>query len=128
MSKPLHDTLTTLSQRAEGAFQDAGRPLLRTLARVTKSAEIIETACNTPWRPSDGNGAPSLVAWRWPPWWSSSLGWLAISTLVSWRSAELEQLNMEIAQSEARLAELNRRGGKIRINRLRRAVVCPCVY
>ena len=41
--------------------------------------------------------------------------WLAVSTLVSWRSAELEQLNMEIAQSEARLAELDRRGGKIEL-------------
>jgi hypothetical protein len=35
--------------------------------------------------------------------------------LVSWRSAELERLNTEIAQSEARLEELNRRGGKIEL-------------
>ncbi len=38
----LHDTLTTLSQRAEGAFQEAGRPLLHTLAGVTKAAEETE--------------------------------------------------------------------------------------
>jgi hypothetical protein len=38
----LHDTLTTLSQRAERAFQEAGRPLLHTLAGVTKAAEETE--------------------------------------------------------------------------------------
>ncbi len=38
----LHDTLTTLSQRAGRAFQDAGQPLLHTLARVTKAAEDTE--------------------------------------------------------------------------------------
>ena len=38
----LHDTLTTLSQRAERAFQEAGRPLLHTLAEVTKAAEETE--------------------------------------------------------------------------------------
>jgi exonuclease VII large subunit len=75
----LHDTLTTLSQRAEGAFQDAGRPLLHTLAVV---AVIIGV-------------------------------WLMASTLVSWRSAELEQLDAAIAQRQARLEELDRRGGKI---------------
>jgi len=41
--------------------------------------------------------------------------WLAVSTLVSWRSAELEQLNTAIAQSKARLEELDRRGGKIEL-------------
>ena len=65
-------------------------------------------------KPSDGNGVPSPVARRWPPWWSSSLGvWLAVAGVG--RSAELEQLNTAIAQSEARLAELNRRGGKIEL-------------
>ena len=39
--------------------------------------------------------------------------WLTASLLVSWRSAELERLNAEIAQSKARLEELDRRGGKI---------------
>ena len=39
--------------------------------------------------------------------------WLTASLLVSWRSAELEQLNAEIAQRKARLEELDRRGGKI---------------
>jgi len=39
--------------------------------------------------------------------------WLAVSTLVSWRNAELEQINTEIAQGKARLEELDRRGGKI---------------
>ena len=38
----LHDALTTVSQRAEWAFRDAGQPLLHTLAGVTKSAEEIE--------------------------------------------------------------------------------------
>ena len=41
--------------------------------------------------------------------------WLAASTLVSWRSVELEQLNAEIAQREARLEALDRRGGKIEL-------------
>ena len=41
--------------------------------------------------------------------------WLTASLLVSWRSAELERLNAEIAQSEARLKELTQRGGKIEL-------------
>ncbi|MEI2773184.1 MAG: hypothetical protein V9G98_21410 [Candidatus Competibacter sp.] len=112
----LHDTLTTLSQRAEGAFQDTGRPLLRTLAEVTKSAEAIENRLQR-----------AMKTFRWQ--WGAIAGgaalaavvvvilgvWLAVSTLVSWRSAELEQLNTEIAQSKARLEELNRRGGKIEL-------------
>ncbi|MCC8985456.1 MAG: hypothetical protein LM513_02595 [Nitrospira sp.] len=112
----LHNTLTTLSQRAEGAFQDAGRPLLHTLAEVTKAAEDTEERLQR-----------AVKSFRWQ--WGAIAGgaalaavvvvilgvWLAVSTLVSWRSAELEQLNMEIAQSEARLAELNRRGGKIEL-------------
>ena len=41
--------------------------------------------------------------------------WLTASLLVSWRSAELEQLDAEIAQRKARLEELDRRGGKIEL-------------
>ncbi len=112
----LHDTLTTLSQRAEGAFQDAGRPLLHTLAEVTKSAEAIEhrlqRAVETfrwKWGAIVGGGALAAVV-------AVTLGvWLAASTLVSWRSAELEQLDAAIAQRQARLEELDRRGGKIEL-------------
>ncbi|HRE65169.1 MAG TPA: hypothetical protein PKU77_15380 [Ferruginibacter sp.] len=112
----LHDTLTTLSQRAEGSFQEAGRPLLHTLAGVTKAAEAIEHRLQR---------AVKTFQWKWGAIAGGAalaavmvviLGvWLAVSTLVSWRSAELEQLNMEIAQSEARLEALNRRGGKIEL-------------
>ena len=112
----LHDTLTTLSQRAEGAFQDAGRPLLHTLTRVTKAAEDTEERLQR-----------AVKSFRWQ--WGAIAGgaalaavvvvilgvWLAVSTLVSWQSAKLEQLNTEIAQSKARLEELNRRGGKIEL-------------
>ena len=112
----LHDTLITLSQRAEGAFQEAGRPLLHTLARVTKSAEEIEERLQR---------AVKTFQWQWGAIAGGTalaavvvviLGvWLAVSTLVSWRSAELEQLNAEIAQRKARLEELDRRGGKIEL-------------
>ncbi len=112
----LHDTLTTLSQRAEGAFQEAGRPLLHTLARVTKSAEEIESRLQH-----------AVKSFRWQ--WGAIAGgtalaavvivilgvWLAVSTLVSWQSTELERLNTAIAQSKARLEALNRRGGKIEL-------------
>jgi len=112
----LHDTLTTLSQRAEGAFQDAGRPLLHTLASITQAANAIEHRLQR-----------AVKTFRWK--WSLIAGgtalaavlilifgaWLAASTLVSWRSAELEQLNAEIAQRQARLEELDRRGGKIEL-------------
>ena len=112
----LHDTLTTLSQRAEGALQDAGRPLLHTLVRVTKAAEETEERLRRAvktfqwkWGAIAGGAALAAVV-------AVTLGvWLAVSTLVSWRSAELEQLNAEIAQSEARLEELDRRGGKIEL-------------
>jgi cell division septum initiation protein DivIVA len=110
----LHDTLTTLSQRVEGAFQDAGRPLLHTLVRVTKAAEETEERLQRvvksfrwQWGAIAGGAALAAVV-------TIILGvWLAVSTLVSWRSAELERLNTAIAQSEARLEALNRRGGKI---------------
>ena len=112
----LHDTLTTLSQRVEGAFQEAGRPLLHTLTRVTKAAEDTEERLRR-----------AMETFRWQ--WGAIAGgaalaavvvvivgvWLAVSTLVSWRSTELERLNAEIAQSEARLEELDRRGGKIEL-------------
>ena len=112
----LYDTLTTLSRRAEGAFQEAGQPLLYTLAEVAKSAEATEHRLQR---------AVKTFRWQWGAIAGGTalaavvvviLGvWLAVSTLVSWRSTELERLNMAIAQSEARLAELNRRGGKIEL-------------
>ncbi|MCB0196657.1 MAG: hypothetical protein KDJ65_32190, partial [Anaerolineae bacterium] len=112
----LHDTLTTLSQRAEGAFQDAGRPLLHTLTRVTKAAEETEERLQRvvrsfrwQWGAIAGGAALAAVV-------IVILGvWLAISTLVSWRGTELERLNTAIAQSNARLEALNRRGGKIEL-------------
>ena len=110
----LHATLTTVSQRAGRAFEDAGRPLLHTLAGVTKAAEETEERLQR-----------AVKTFRWQ--WGAIAGgaalaavlilifgaWLAVSTLVSWQSAELEQLNAEIAQRKARLEELDRRGGKI---------------
>lgn len=116
METALHATLTTVSQRAERAFEDAGRPLLHTLAGVTKAAEETEERLQC-----------AVKSFRWQ--WGAIAGgaalaavviiilgvWLAVSTLVSWRSAELEQLNTAIAQSEARLEALNRRGGKIEL-------------
>lgn len=112
----LHDTLTTLSQRAEGAFQDAGRPLLHTLAGVTKAAEETEERLQR---------AVKTFRWKWGAIAGGAAlaavlilifgAWLAASKLVSWRSAELEQLNAEIAQRQARLEDLDRRGGKIEL-------------
>ena len=110
----LHDTLTTLSQQAERTFKDAGQPLLRTLAEVAKSADAIEQRLQR---------AVKTFRWKWGAIAGGAAlaavlilifgAWLAASTLVSWRSAELEQLNAEIAQRKARLEELDRRGGKI---------------
>ncbi len=110
----LHDTLTTLSQQAERTFKDAGQPLLRTLAEVTKSADAIEHRLQR---------AVKTFQWKWGAIAGGAAlaavlilifgAWLAASKLVSWRSAELEQLNAEIAQRQARLEELDRRGGKI---------------
>jgi|GEM_PF-2052449 len=110
----LHATLTTVSQRAGRAFEEAGRPLLHTLAEVTKAAEETEDhlqrAVKTfrwKWGAIAGGAALAAVV-------AVTLGvWLAASMLVSWQSAELERLNAEIAQREARLEELDRRGGKI---------------
>lgn len=112
----LHATLTTVSQHAGQVFEEAGWPLLHTLARVTKAAEETEERLQR-----------AVKTFRWK--WGAIVGgtalaavvvvilgvWLAVSTLVSWRSVELEQLNTEIAQSKARLEELNRRGGKIEL-------------
>lgn len=112
----LHATLTTVSQRAERAFEEAGRPLLHTLAGVTKAAEETEERLQR-----------AVKTFRWK--WGLIAGgaalaavvviifgvWLAASTLVSWRSAELKQLNAEIVQRKARLEELDRRGGKIEL-------------
>ncbi len=112
----LHATLTTVSQRAERAFEEAGRPLLHTLAGVTKAAEETEerlqrTVKTFQWKWGAIVGGTALAAVV-----AVTLGvWLAVSTLVSWRSVELEQLNAEIAQREARLEALDRRGGKIEL-------------
>ena len=116
METALHATLTTVSQRAERAFEEAGRPLLHTLAGVTKAAEETEERLQRAvktfqwkWGAIAGGAALAAVV-------AVTLGvWLAASTLVSWRSAELEQLNAEIAQRKARLEELDRRGGKIEL-------------
>lgn len=116
METALHDTLTTLSQRAGRAFQDAGQPLLHTLTGITQAADAIENRLQR-----------AVKTFRWK--WSLIAGgaalaavvvvilgvWLAVSTLVSWRSAELERLDAEIAQRQARLEELDRRGGKIEL-------------
>ena len=114
MGTALYATLTTVSQRAERAFEDAGRPLLHTLAEVTKSADAIEHRLQRAvktfrWKWSLIAGGAALAAVV-----AVILGvWLMATFMVSWRSAELEQLNAEIAQRKARLEELNRRGGKI---------------
>ena len=112
----LHATLTTVSQRAERAFEDAGQPLLHTLAGVTKAAEETEERLRR---------AVKTFRWKWGAIAGGAAlaavlilifgAWLAASTLVSWRSAELEQLNAEIAQRKARLEDLDRRGGKIEL-------------
>ena len=112
----LHDTLTTLSQRAERVFEEAGQSLLHTLARVTKSAEEIESRLQRAvktfrWKWSLIAGGAALAAVV-----AVILGvWLMATFMVSWQSAELERLNAEIAQSKARLEELDRRGGKIEL-------------
>ena len=112
----LHATLTTVSQRAERAFKDAGQPLLHSLAGVTKAAEETEERLQR---------AVKTFQWKWGAIAGGAaltavvaviLGvWLTASLLVSWQSAELERLNTEIAQSKARLEELNKRGGKIEL-------------
>ena len=112
----LHATLMTVSQRAERAFKDAGQPLLHSLAGVTKAAEETEERLQR---------AVKTFQWKWGAIAGGAaltavvaviLGvWLTASLLVSWQSAELERLNTEIAQSKARLEELNKRGGKIEL-------------
>ena len=112
----LQATLTTVSQHAEQAFEEAGRPLLHTLAGVTKAAEETEDRLQR---------AVKTFQWKWGVIAGGTalaavvaviLGvWLTASMLVSWQSAELERLNAEIAQSEARLKELTKRGGKIEL-------------
>jgi len=112
----LHATLTTVSQRAERAFKDAGQPLLHSLAGITKAAEETENRLQR---------AVKTFQWKWGAIAGGAalaavvaviLGvWLTASLLVSWQSAELERLNTEIAQSKAQLEELNRRGGKIEL-------------
>lgn len=112
----LHATLTTVSQRAERAFKDAGQPLLHTLAGITKATEETEERLRR---------AVKTFRWKWGLIAGGAAlaavlilifgAALAASTLVSWRSAELEQLNAEIAQRQTRLEELDRRGGKIEL-------------
>jgi hypothetical protein len=112
----LHATLTTVSQRAERAFEEAGRPLLHTLAGVTKAAEETEERLQR---------AVKTFRWKWGAIAGGAalaavvtiiLGvWLMATFMVSWQSAELERLNAEIAQRKARLEELDRRGGKIEL-------------
>jgi hypothetical protein len=112
----LHATLTTVSQRAERAFEEAGQPLLHTLAGVTKAAEETEERLQR---------AVKTFQWKWGAIAGGAalaavvaviLGvWLTASLMVSWQSAELERLNAEIAQSEVRLKELTKRGGKIEL-------------
>ena len=112
----LHATLTTVSQRAERAFEEAGRPLLHTLAGVTKAAEETEDRLQRAvktfrWKWSLIAGGAALAAVV-----AVILGvWLMATFMLSWRSAELEQHNAEIAQRKARLDELDRRGGKIEL-------------
>ncbi len=112
----LHATLTTVSQRAGRAFEDAGRPLLHTLAGITKAAEETEERLQR---------AVKTFRWKWGAIAGGAalaavvvviLGvWLMATLMVSWQSAELERLNAEIAQRTARLEELDRRGGKIEL-------------
>ena len=112
----LHATLTTVSQRAERAFKEAGQPLLHTLAGITKATEETEERLQRAvqtfrwkWGAIAGGAALAAVV-------SIILGvWLTASTLVSWQRAELDRLHTEIAQSKARLEELNQRGGKIEL-------------
>ena len=116
METALHATLTTVSQRAERAFEEAGRPLLHSLAGVTKAAEETEERLQRvvksfrwQWGAIAGGAALAAVV-------IVILGvWLMATFMMSWRSAELEQLNAEIAQRKARLEELDRRGGKIEL-------------
>ena len=95
----LQTTLTTISQRAERAFEAAGRPLLYTLTGITKAAEETEARLQR-----------AVQTFRWQ--WGAIAGgvalaavlillfgvWLTASTLISWQRAELAQLNAEIAQ------------------------------
>ena len=94
-------TLTTVSQRAERAFKEAGQPLLHTLAGVTKAAEETEERLQRAvktfrwkWGAIAGGAALAAVV-------AVTLGvWLTASLLVSWRSAELEQLQAQREQAQ----------------------------
>lgn len=112
----LHDALAIISQQAERAFRDAGQPLLNTLAGVAKAAEEAETCLQRvvsrfKWQLAALAAGTALAAVL-----ILIVGvWLAASILITQQRAELARLNIEIAQSEARLKELTKRGGKIEL-------------
>jgi exonuclease VII large subunit len=77
----LHATLTTVSQRAERAFEEAGQPLLHTLAGVTKAAEETEERLQR-----------AVKTFRWK--WGAIAGGAALAAVVAiilgvWLTASL---------------------------------------
>ena len=66
----MHATLTTVSQRAERAFEEAGRPLLHTLAGITKAAEEAEERLRR-----------AVKTFRWK--WGAIAGGAALAAVVA---------------------------------------------